>query len=507
MAKYIQKLIQNEYILKDNLDTIKHIVFVDTSYYTFYRFHSLINWYKLSHKDIVLEEPINEKEFVDKFRQTYVEKLKEIPKKLNIADEPFTICFGKDCPRENIWRKTHFPEYKATRDDYSKVPQIKNPGPFFKIAYNEELYKEAFPKSTLYYHPNLEADDCIALLVKKISETYPNIKITIFTSDNDYLQLINNENIQILNMQYKSISNEKTSFGNSKKDLLCKIITGDTSDNIQGIFKRCGRKTAIQYIDNMDLFQKQLEKENAFEKYKLNRLLIDFDMIPDELKNEFYTKYSKGITKQECFCDNLDYNNENIESIIKIQSLFRRNNIKYLKDGFTKQILEEFINKFNELYLFYNEMNTKLKNKQARKPNYPSEITENLVKFAIIKKYNVSPCWDTKKGDLCLYDKHLEVKGSIDLINGGPSSFGPDEEWHRIYFVDAVECNNKKFKIYEIKLSNKSSIWKNIKVNKNETYQEQCLQKRRPRITFTDIIKQIPENFITILFDGYFTDL
>lgn len=196
---------------------------------------------------------------------------------------------------------------------------------------------------------------------------------------------------------------------------------------------------------------------------------------------------------------------ENI--IIKIQSLWRRKKLKNLKDSFTKQMLEEMIDKYNELYLFYNDMNKKLKIKQMRKPNYPPEITENLVKFAIIKKYNLSPCWDTKKGDLILYGIQLEVKGSIDLINGGPSSFGPKEEWSRIYFVDAVNCNTKNFKIYEIKLSNKNKIWKNINVSKSQTYQEQCLQQRRPRINFTELIKQIPKNFINIIFDDNFNNL
>ncbi len=32
---------------------------------------------------------------------------------------------------------------------------------------------------------------------------------------------------------------------------------------------------------------------------------------------------SKSITKKECFCDKLDYYNENIESIIKIQLIYR----------------------------------------------------------------------------------------------------------------------------------------------------------------------------------------
>jgi hypothetical protein len=196
-----------------------------------------------------------------------------------------------------------------------------------------------------------------------------------------------------------------------------------------------------------------------------------------------------------------------LSDIIKIQSLWRRKQIKRFKDGYTKQILQEHINKYNDIYLFIDNINSQLKSKKCRKMNYSSEITENLVKFGIIKKYNVSPSWDTKKGDLCLYGLQLEVKGSVDLMNGGPSSFGPNEEWSRIYFVDAVNCSIKKFKIYEIKLSNTSEIWSNIKVSKTQTYKDQCLQGRRPRITFKELIQQIPESYISILFDGYITDL
>ncbi len=216
---------------------------------------------------------------------------------------------------------------------------------------------------------------------------------------------------------------------------------------------------------------------------------------------------SKIMTNELCFQDKLDYYNENSKSIIKIQSLWRKKSIKLIKDCFTKQMLEDLINKYNDLYSYIKLMNTNLKSKKIRLPNYPSEITENLVKFAIIKKYGVSPCWNTKKGDLCLYEKQLEVKGSIDLINGGPSSFGPKEEWHRIYFVDANDCLNKKYKIYEIQMSNKHEIWQNIRVNNNQTYQNQCLQKRRPRIKFIDLIKQIPNTYTNVIFDGSFDDL
>lgn len=193
--------------------------------------------------------------------------------------------------------------------------------------------------------------------------------------------------------------------------------------------------------------------------------------------------------------------------IIKIQSIIRMKNIKKIKDNFTKNMIIELLDLYNYINYKYNTFNKILKNRKLRLPNFPSEITENLVKFAIIKKYNIAPCWDIKKGDLYLYNKRLEVKGSIDLLNGGPCSFGPKEEWHRIYFVDAVDRFNKNFKIYEFKLSNKSEIWKNIKVNKTTTYKDQCIQNRRPRLIFKELLKQIPNEYINILFDGNINDL
>jgi len=58
--------------------------------------------------------------------------------------------------------------------------------------------------------------------------------------------------------------------------------------------------------------------------------------------------------------------------------------------------------------------------------NFPSHISENIVKFALFKKYNIMPNWDTKTGDLDLFNLKIEVKG---FSSTGPSSFGPTEEW------------------------------------------------------------------------------
>ena len=161
----------------------------------------------------------------------------------------------------------------------------------------------------------------------------------------------------------------------------------------------------------------------------------------------------------------------------------------------------------NNMYRFYDEINEHLRNKKVRKSNYPSEITENIVKFSIKKYYGIMPIWETKNGDLQLDYMKLEVKGSIDLENGGPTSFGPLESWNRIYFVNCKYHHELKFTVYEIKLSNSSYIWKNIKLNKLETYEQQCIQKRRPRILFRELIKQIPQKYIKIIFDDYIDKL
>ena len=110
----------------------------------------------------------------------------------------------------------------------------------------------------------------------------------------DYLQLAR-ENVELYDLKYKKLTERKSSFNNAEKDLFVKILTGDKSDNITGVFKKCGPKTACKYYDNPELFKNKLEKEEGSkEKYELNRKIIDFNYIPLELVQGFKGKY--GIT-------------------------------------------------------------------------------------------------------------------------------------------------------------------------------------------------------------------
>ena len=85
----------------------------------------------------------------------------------------------------------------------------------------------------------------------------------------------------------KLIDDSKKWSGDAKKDLFCKIVMGDKSDGIPSIFAKCGIKTAIKCYDDKDYFNKKMERENAYEKFNLNKKIIDFNEIPEELKIEF----------------------------------------------------------------------------------------------------------------------------------------------------------------------------------------------------------------------------
>ena len=266
----------------------KTFIFIDGSYFCFYRYHSLITWWKNAYPEEidVLENPYQNEIFLTKFKKTFIDNIIKIPKRLNLhkSTKPIIIV-GKDCKRNNIWRNELFPNYKANRNNDGFMG-----GPFFKMAYEEELFIQG-GSQVILQHPKLEADDCIALSVKQILQIYPTSNIFIITSDKDYLQLAQ-ERVQIYNLAFKKLTEQKSSTKNAICDLFCKIVTGDPSDNIPSVFPKCGAKTALKYFSNKELFeQKLLENELYRNQYELNKTIIDFNYIPENLVNEFYNNY------------------------------------------------------------------------------------------------------------------------------------------------------------------------------------------------------------------------
>lgn len=266
-------------------------IFVDGSYYIFYRYYSLMNWWKNSHSEEQLADPYQNEEFVEKFKKLHIENLQQIPKKLKLDKDinPILIV-GKDCKRENIWRNELFPKYKGTRSNGPEDGFMG--GPFFKMAYEEELFIKGGAKAILK-HPKFEADDCIAISVKHLVNRYPDCTIYIITSDKDYLQL-NSHNVHIYNLAFKNIAENKSSTGDSKTDLEIKIIMGDSSDNIPSVFPKCGPKTAQKCIEDPEFFKKKMaDNPEYYAQYELNKKLVNFDNIPQDLIDEFMSTLKK----------------------------------------------------------------------------------------------------------------------------------------------------------------------------------------------------------------------
>jgi len=268
-------------------------IFIDGSYFCFYRYHSLLTWWKNAFpEDLdVLQNPYQNDKFVDKFKKTFIDNIQKIPKNLKL-DKTITpiIIVGKDCKREHIWRNQLFPNYKANR--------LQNDGfmggPFFKMVYEDNLFIQGGAQ-TILQHPKLEADDCIAISVKYLLNTYSTSNIYIITSDKDYLQLAE-ERVQIYNLAFKKLTDQKSSTGDHRCDLFCKILTGDPSDNISSVFPKCGPKTAMKYYQNKELFKQKLQESIIYQTaYELNTKIIDFNNIPEELVNEFLHEFLQKL--------------------------------------------------------------------------------------------------------------------------------------------------------------------------------------------------------------------
>ncbi len=262
-------------------------IFVDGSYFCFYRYHSLLNWWRNAKPENpeVLLNPYENDIFVEKFKKLFIETMSKLPKNLNIGKtvKP-TIIVGKDCKRGEIWRNSLFPSYKGTRDNSPENGFMG--GPFFKMVYDDQLFVQGGAKAILK-HDHLEADDCIALAVKHLLAREPNCEIYIITSDKDYLQL-SGANVHLYNLAFKNLAEQKSSTNNAKCDLFCKILTGDPSDNIPSVFPKCGPKTALKYFENEELLEKKLAEDEKYRKqYELNRTIIDFNYIPKELSSAF----------------------------------------------------------------------------------------------------------------------------------------------------------------------------------------------------------------------------
>lgn len=141
---------------------------------------------------------------------------------------------------------------------------------------------------------------------------------------------------------------------------------------------------------------------------------------------------------------------------------------------------------------------------KIRLPSIPEDISENIVKFILYKLGDTTCSWDCKKGDL-ISSKEGKIECKC-FTSDGPCSFTPSSDWNVIYFLDARNWLNDEFVLYRVPLSRTSKEWKSIKVNKKQTFEDQCTQGRRPRLTWVELHNQLSQ-FCDKKYNGRFDDI
>ena len=278
-------------------------ILVDASYYCFYRYHALLQWWRNARADQPLEVPVENEEFVSKFCETFTSKLEEIPAKVAKVLLPeekrmsakrlkelfdVHIWAARDCRRQEIWRMELFPDYKGTRD-HSKFQG----GPLFQIAYERDLFHSGGVEFIMK-GPRLEADDCIATAIKEIRLRDKEAIIAIIANDHDYLQLTG-QKVRLIDLKYNDLSMKKGTVRDGRMELFVKTLMGDASDNIPAAFPKCGPKTAERCFNDALYLTALLDKnKGSRERLALNARLIDMKYIPAQLTIEL----KKAIVKK-----------------------------------------------------------------------------------------------------------------------------------------------------------------------------------------------------------------
>jgi hypothetical protein len=145
----------------------------------------------------------------------------------------------------------------------------------------------------------------------------------------------------------------------------------------------------------------------------------------------------------------------------------------------------------------------KKKSCKVRLPNFPEDISENIIKTIIEHKFNIKINWNCK-GDLLYEKQQIECKC---FSSNGPISFSPSSKWDEIYFLDArTFLKNDNFVLYKCELKRSDKKWENIKVNSTTTFSECSKNGKRPRIIWKSLYSQISDH-LEIIFEGTFKEI
>jgi 5'-3' exonuclease len=174
----------------------------------------------------------------------------------------------------SVNRKYLYNQYKANRDTgrIMNYKSFNNKDDEDTSKYNQITrlidYLQYLP-ITLMSFDKLEADDVIGYLAGKVYNEYDDSKLFIMSSDNDFMQLVN-DRVNVFSPTKKKIygvENVVEDFGiHPDNFLIYKTLVGDTSDNIPGV-SGLGEKNVVKLFE----FLSKPERKSLNDVYDICR--------------------------------------------------------------------------------------------------------------------------------------------------------------------------------------------------------------------------------------------
>ena len=214
------------------------------------------------------------------------------------------IVFAVDDTLTKNFRKDLYVEYKATRTITPKSYNIYA----IKKYITDVIFKELELEKNYDYHmlmvEGAEADDVIACVCKNLAKDYK--RTILYASDKDFLQLEGIDQYNLFGQKVEPKLGDKLI--TPKEYLKCKILLGDGSDNIAKVFSGVGPKKALKLVNDPEALKKKLlEDQNARKQFALNKKLISFDEIPEELEKHIVEKASQLLYENEVINKHVDF--------------------------------------------------------------------------------------------------------------------------------------------------------------------------------------------------------
>ena len=215
----------------------------------------------------------------------------------------------------SVRRKSIFPDYKANRANktafnrYQEFASLEDEQDSMKRQFGRVIqYLNCLPITTLSID-NVEADDIMAYIANEIYTKDDN-RVTICSTDKDFLQLVNNRISvwsPIKKRLYTPIVMQEEFGFSSKNYLLYRTFIGDKSDNIPGL-KGVGTKSLIKHFpiicEDREVTVKEIVEhaDAADKKYKVhetvsqNKDLLDLNYRLMQLKEVDINGSAKMLT-------------------------------------------------------------------------------------------------------------------------------------------------------------------------------------------------------------------